>query len=82
MTQSKLIERDSGAQVHCLACEALERDRTADARALLAIARRCVCGGVCERTLRELAVYALEDAEAERERQASALVAAGPAADP
>lgn len=71
MTTSKLIEGRSVGQeprsgIHrvasCLACEALERDRTGDAQTLLRIARRCLCGCVSLEALTELATHTMVDA--------------------
>jgi hypothetical protein len=62
MSRGNLIEGRSNTQAICLACEALERDRTADARTLHAIALRCTCGCVTPETVHELARGAFEDA--------------------
>lgn len=55
---------ESGVQrvAACLACVALERDRTGDARTLHRLASRCVCGCVSPETLAELAAIAMVDA--------------------
>jgi hypothetical protein len=62
MTERNLIQAPSPVQeATCLACERLERERTTDARALLAIARRCGCGGVTRETISKLTAHAVED---------------------
>jgi hypothetical protein len=64
MTERNLIHGDPHAQgALCLACERLDRERTTDARALLAIAKRCGCGGVTRAVLHELTLHALEDVQ-------------------
>jgi hypothetical protein len=54
----------------CMACAALDRDRTGRAAVLLNMALRCACGGVSSRTLEELF-----DAAADEEREARAAAA-------
>lgn len=70
MTKKTVIEGRSEEQQEsvkfplapCMACEAIERDTSADARHLLGIAMRCRCGCVSDDTIAELARYAMADA--------------------